>query len=116
MEAPAPPIFTSICPGPGWGTGTSRNSGGFCHATSWNALIVSSSLADAVDIYQDVPRTAEDLVVPVGRWIDDEPRILYAAHELSHRYLGLQPCQRTAETEVDTTAEPEVLVVAALDV
>ena len=52
----------------------------FCHATSWNAFIVSSSLADAVAIDQDVPRTAEDLVVPVRRRIEDEPRVLYASH------------------------------------
>ena len=54
--------------------------------------------------------------VPVGRWIDDEPRVLYTAHELTYRYLGLQPCQRTTETEVDTATITQVLVVLALDI
>src|SRR5215470_19271999 len=61
----------------------------------------SPSVSDAVDVDQDVPRAAEYLVAPVRRRVDDEPRVLHAAHELPHRDLHLQPRQRTAETEVD---------------
>jgi hypothetical protein len=60
-------------------------------------------LSDVVNVGQDVSWAAEDLVVPVGRRIDDEPRVLYASHELTYRYLGLQPRRRATEAEVDTT-------------
>src|SRR5262249_59288501 len=76
----------------------------------------STSVSDAVDVDQDVSRAAEYLVAPVRRRVDDEPRVLHAAHELAHRDLHLQPRQRTAETEVDAVAVAEVLVVLALEV
>src|SRR5262249_45247423 len=50
------------------------------------------------------------------RRIDDEPWVLYASHELTNCYLGLQPRQRATETEMDTTTKAEVLVVPAFDV
>src|SRR5215467_5981453 len=76
----------------------------------------SVSVPDTVDVDQDVPRTAEHLVVPVRRWVDDEPWVLHAAHELTHRDLSLQPRERTAETEVNAAAVAEVRVVLALEV
>src|SRR5262249_31633403 len=43
------------------GPGTSRRSGGFCQATSWNALTLASSVDNPVDVDHDVPRSAEYL-------------------------------------------------------
>ena len=74
---------------------------GVCKATSWNALTLASSVDDTVDVDQDVPRSAEYLVVPVRRRINHEARVLYPTNELTHRDLSLQPRDRAAETEVD---------------
>src|SRR5215471_13896426 len=115
-QARAPPTFTSICPGPGSGTGTSRSSGGFCQATSWNALTLASSVDNPVDVDHDVPRSAEYLVVPVRRRIDDESRVLHPVNELADRDLSLQPRERAAETDVNAAAVAEVLVVLAFEV
>jgi hypothetical protein len=59
--ARAPPTFTRICPGPGSGIGTSRSSGGFCQATSWNALTPASSVAYPIDVHHLLTRTSTDL-------------------------------------------------------
>ena len=74
------------------------------------------SVSDPVDVDQEVSRAAEDLVVAVRWRVDDEPRVFHAAHELTHRDLSLQPRQRTAKTEVDAAALPEVLIVLAFEV
>src|SRR5262249_33912608 len=115
-QAPAPPTFTRICPGPGSGTGTSRSSGGFCQATSWNALTLASSVDNPVDIDHDVPWSAEYLVMPVRRRVGHEPRIPYPANELADRHLRLQSRKPAAETEMDAAAIAEVLVVLAFEI
>src|SRR5262249_4563347 len=102
--------------GPGSGTGTSRNSGGFWCATNWKALIVVPSVPDAADVDDHVSRATEDLVPPVRQRIDDEPRVVHAAEELRQRRVHLPPRQGTAETGVDAAAPTEVLVVLALGV
>src|SRR5262249_4327751 len=63
-----------------------------------------------------VSRSAEYLVVPVRRWIDHEPRISYAANELAHRDLSLQPRERAAETEMDAAAVAKGLVLLTFEV
>src|SRR5262245_25719305 len=78
--------------------------------------MVSSSVADPVDIDPDVPRSADYLVVPVWPPIAYEPRVLYPANELANRDLSLQPRERAAETDVDAAAVAEVLVVLAFEV
>src|SRR5262249_24613457 len=97
-------------------TSISRSSGGFCQATSWNALTLASSVDNPVDVDHDVPRSAEYLVVPVRRRIDDESRVLHPANEVADRDLSLQPRERAAETDVDAAAVAEVLVVLAFEV
>src|SRR5262249_57529997 len=89
-----------------WGTGTSRSSGGFCQATSWNALTLASSVDNPVDVDHDVPRSAEYLVVPVRRRIDDESRVLHPANELADPDLSLQPRERAAETDLNAAPLP----------
>src|SRR5262245_36060090 len=77
---------------------------------------LSSSVADPVDVDHDMPRSAEYLVVPVRRRIGYEPRVLYLANEFADSNLSLQPRERAAETDVDTAAVAEVLVVLAFEV
>src|ERR1700756_2887050 len=74
------------------------------------------SVPDPADVDQEVAGAAEDLVAAVRRRVDDQPRILRAADELTDRDLDLQPRERTAEADVDALAEAEVLVVGALEV
>jgi hypothetical protein len=88
---PRPQLSQESARAPGSGTGTSRSSSRDCQATSWNALTLASSVADPVDVDQDVSWSAEYLVVPVRRRINHEPRILYPTNELAHRDLSLQP-------------------------
>src|SRR5215831_3944697 len=115
-------VYFFMGPAPMWGTSSrlltsiSRSSGGFCQATSWNALTLASSVDNPVDVDHDVPRSAEYLVVPVRRRIDDESRVLHPANELADRNLRLQPRERAAETDVDATAVAEVLVVLAFEI
>jgi hypothetical protein len=52
---------------------------------------LASSVADPVDVDRDVPWSAEYLVVPVRRRINQEPRVLYPTNELADRDLSLQP-------------------------
>jgi len=49
------------------------------------------SVADPVDVDRDVPWSAEYLVVPVRRRINQEPRVLGPTNELADRDLSLQP-------------------------
>src|ERR1700754_2446001 len=72
-HAPAPPTLTSTSPGPGSGTGTSRSRPGCCHSTNWKAF---TSVRHPVELDLEMQRTAEHLVHSVGRWIDDQPRVL----------------------------------------
>jgi hypothetical protein len=60
--------------------------------------------------------SAEYLVLPVRRWIDHEPWIPYAATELAHRDLSLQPREWSAETEVDAAAVAKVLFVLTFEI
>src|SRR5437588_8606422 len=83
---------------------------------AWLSSVCAVSVSDPVDVDQDVSRAAEDLVVAVRRRVDNEPWVFHAANKLTHRDLGLQPRKRTAKTEVDAAAIPEVLVVLAFEV
>src|SRR6478609_9757057 len=112
-HAPAPPTLTSTSPGPGSGTGTSRSWPGCCHSTNWKAF---TSVRDPVELDLEMQRSAEHLVHPVGRRVDDQPRVLDAAQERLQREVDLQAGQRTTDTAVDAAAPTHVLVVRALDV
>ena len=78
--------------------------------------MVASSVRDPVELDLEMQRAAEDLVLPVGRRVDDQPRVLHAAQEGLQREVDLQARQRTAEAAVDSAAPADVLVVRALDV
>src|SRR6516165_7562610 len=74
------------------------------------------SVLDPVDVDQDVPWSAEYLVVAVRRRINHEPRVLCPTNELADRDLSLQPRQRATETEVDAAAIAKVCVILAFEV
>ena len=63
-----------------------------------DALRLAFSVNSPVDVDQDVPWSAEYLVVPVRRRINHEPWVLYPTNELAHRDLSLQPRKRATET------------------
>jgi hypothetical protein len=63
-----------------------------------------------------VPRSAENLVVPVRWRIGYEPRVLYPTNELADRNLSLQPSERATETEVDAATVAKVFIVLAFEV
>src|SRR5580658_9074487 len=67
----------------------------------------------AIDIDQQVPRTAEHLAAPVRWRIDHQPRVLDAVQERLEGSVHLEPCQRAAETGVNSAAPAEMLVVPA---
>ena len=75
-----------------------------------------ASVRDPVELDLEMQRAAEDLVHPVGRRIDDQPRVLDAAQEVLQRQVDLQAGQRTADAAVHSAAPAHVLVVRALDV
>src|SRR5689334_13470092 len=59
---------------------------------------------------------AEDVALPVRRWIADEPGVLDAAKEGLERDVDLQPRERTAKAGVDAAPPAKVLVVLACGV
>ena len=61
-------------------------------------------------------RAPEHLALPVGRWIDHQPRVFDAAQEGFQREVDLQARQRTTHAGVDTAAPTEVLVVPAFGI
>src|SRR6478609_6669741 len=112
-HAPAPPTLTKTSPGPGSGTGTSRSWPGCCHSTNWKAF---TSVRDPVELDLEMQRSAEHLVHPVGRRVDDQPRILDAPQEGLQRDVDLEPGQRPAHAAVHSATPAHVLVVGAPDV
>ena len=76
----------------------------------------ATSIRDPVELDLEMQRAAEDLIHPVGRRIDDQPRVLDAAQEVLQREVHLQACQRTADAAVHPATPAHVLVVRALDV
>src|SRR6478752_4545410 len=124
-QAPAPPTLISTSPGPGSGTGTSRSCPGCCHSTNWKALIslplfpvasLALAVLDPVELDLQVQRAPKHLVHPVGRRVDDQPRVLDAPQERLQCDVDLQACQWTADATVYSAAPTHVLVVRALDV
>jgi hypothetical protein len=69
---------------------------------------------DAVDIDEEVDRSAQDGARPVRGWIGDEARVPEAASELDERDLGFEASERSAEAVVDAAAVAQVLVVASV--
>ena len=49
----------------------------------------AASVCDPVELDLEMQWAAEDLVLPVGRRIDDQARILDAAQEILHRQVDL---------------------------
>src|SRR5580693_4528408 len=56
------------------------------------------SVLDAVDVDPQVLRAAEHWTAPVGRWVFDQPGVLYSADEVLEREVDLQACQRPPYT------------------
>jgi hypothetical protein len=75
-----------------------------------------ASVLDPVELDLEMQWAAEDLVHPVGRRIDDQPRVLDAPKERLQCDVDLKACQWTTDTTVYSTAPTYVLVVRALDV
>src|SRR3954447_20687038 len=61
-------------------------------------------------------RAAEDLVLPVGRRVDDQPRVLDASQERLQGDVDLKARQWTTDAAVHSAAPTHVLVVRALNV
>src|SRR4029077_14356982 len=68
------------------------------------------AVLDPVELDLEVQRAAEDLVLPVGRRIDDQARVLDASQERLQRDVDLQACLRTADAAVHSAAPADVLV------
>src|SRR5215467_1295222 len=78
--------------------------------------MVAFSVMDSVDVEHKVAWAAEHLIVPVRRGIHNQSRVHDPSNELGHRNLSLQPCERTAKTEVDAAAKAEVLIIRTLQI
>src|ERR1700733_5490338 len=74
------------------------------------------SVADPVDIDQDMQRTPEYRVWPVRRRVNPQPGVLHAAKEYFNRGVYLQPRELTAKADVYAGAPPEALFLLTFEV
>src|ERR1700738_2866013 len=71
---------------------------------------------DPVEVDPQMLRAAEDLVLPVGRRIDDQARVLDPAQEILQREVDFQASKGTADAAVHPATPAHVLVVRTLNV
>src|SRR3981189_1753064 len=76
----------------------------------------SARLSDPVERDLEMQRAAEDLVLPVGRRVDDQPRVPAAPQERFQWDVDLESREWPADAAVYSAAPAHVLVVRAQDV
>ena len=84
------PTFTSTWPGPGLGHRHVPELARLLPFDELEGLDGAASVCDPVELDLEMQWAAEDLVLPVGRRIDDQARILDAAQEILQRQVDLQ--------------------------